>query len=232
MANVNFFTSGDPTSEIAAYYFGGFRNEISGDSPSTTRNVLRAMPADTFNIAIKIGRHSGDNAGDAYRSDRNLVAFYNSFRPISEDTTQIISKLNSLEEQLANQTLTAAGGTPGGLPRNRRRIFCFYSAGYNVFSRLFDLGFFTNTVIAEGIVHLDDLYSTRSNQYILDVNYGVGLSSGVIKQSIINNQSGLRQQAVVDSMKTASNISFTRTEASHENIPSEFIAGEITRLTS
>jgi len=226
MANVNFFTSGDPTSEIAAYYFGGFRNQISGDSPSTTRNVLRAMPAVAFNIAIKISYHENDNA---YRNDSNLVAFYNSFRSISEDTTQIISKLNSLEEQLANQTLTAAGGTPGSLPANRRRIFCFYSAGYNVFSQLFDLGFFTDTAITEGIVHLDDLYSSRSNEKILQLanNTDVG-----IRQSVVNNNSDNNTSNQTPQIQSAALVFFTQTEASHENIPSEFIAGEITRLTS
>ena len=226
MANVNFFTSGDPTSETVAYYFGGLRNTISGDSPSTTRNVLRAMPANTFNIAIKISYHT---SGDAYRSDSNLRAFYNSFSSISEDTTQIINKLNSLEEQLANQTLTAAGGTPGSLPLNRRRIFCFYSAGNNVFSRLFDLGFFTNTVIAEGIVHLDDLYSSRSNGEILQLanNADVG-----IRQSVVNEHSGNNTPNQTSEIQSATSVFFTQTETSHENIPSEFIAGEITRLTS
>jgi hypothetical protein len=226
MANVNFFTSGDPTSETVAYYFGGLRNQISGDSPSTTRNVLRAMPADTFNIAIKISYHEN---GDAYRSDSNLVAFYNSFRSISEDTTQIINKLNSLEEELVNQTLTAAGGTPGSLPRNRRRIFCFYSAGNNVFNRLFDLGFFTDIAITEGIVHLDDLYSSRSNEKILQL---ANNADAGIRQSVVNELSGNRNRNQTSQIQSATSVFFTQTETSHENIPSEFIAGEITRLTS
>jgi hypothetical protein len=215
MANVNFITSGDPTSETVAYYFGGLRNTISGDSPSTTRNVLRAMQTNTFNIAIKISHHT---SGDAYRSDSNLRAFYNSFSSISGDTTQIINKLNSLEEQLANQTLTAAGGTPG-----------FYSAGNNVFSRLFDLGFFTDIAITEGIVHLDDLYSRRSNEKILQVanNADVG-----IRQSVVNEQSNNNTSDQTPGIQSAASVFFTQTETSHRNIPSEFIAGEITRLTS
>ena len=226
MANVNFFTSGDPTSETVAYYFGGFYNQISGDSPSTTRNVLRAMQTNTFNIAIKISYHEN---GDAYRSDPNLRAFYSSFSSLSEDTTQIINKLNSLEEQLANQTFTAAGGTPGSLPFNRRRIFCFYSAGNNVFSRLFDLGFFTDIAITEGIVHLDDLYNSQSNRKILQL---ANNADAGIRQSVVNEHSGNNTSNQTSQIQSAASVFFTQTETSHRNIPSEFIAGEITRLIS
>ena len=229
---IRIFVAGDPNSPVVVHYFGGYGHKITGDRDSALRNVMGSMPPNIFTIGWGIGDYTGEDVGSRYRGDANLVQFFDAL----EKTTATWSGLRDDPPELVYNTIeTQARIIQGGPPSATRfldalatatrptirRVLLFYSGGYNVFKKLYDLEVLQRADSGVyGLGFLDSLYS--GNDYIRDLAANTN-----IKIAAVHNESaedgGEDPDAFNRELQSLGRIGI-RTDTSHSSIPKEFAA--------
>ena len=219
---IRIFVAGDPGARTVVHYFGGYGHKITGDRDSALRNVMGSMPPNIFTIGWGIGDYSGESVDSRYRGDANLVQLYDAL----EETIDTIAGFFGDPPELVYNTIETQariiqGGPPSATRPTIKRILLFYSGGYHVFKKLYDLEVLQRADSGiYGLGFLDSLYG--GNDYIRDLAANTN-----IKMAAVHNESYLNtteeRNAFNSELQALGRIGI-HTNTSHSSIPKEFAA--------